>query len=77
MKFLILIIILVIFFIDKFKNLNNFKIGVEAYKLVKDPVKLLSVFFSKFGNIKKEYLASLINIIINKSSLHLNNNIKK
>ena len=52
--------------------LDNFNTSIEAYKLVKDPVKLLSLLFSKYGDIKEEYQASLINQIMYKCSTHLN-----
>ena len=52
--------------------LDNFNTSIEAYKLVKDPVKLLSLLYSKYGDIKEEYQSSLINQIIYKCSTHLN-----
>ena len=52
--------------------LNNFNTSVEAHKLVKDPTKLFSLLFSKYGDVLEEYQTSLINQIIFKCSTHLN-----
>ena len=52
--------------------LDNFNTSLEAHKLVKDPTKLFSLLFSKYGDILEEYQTSLINQIIFKCSTHLN-----
>ena len=52
--------------------LNKFNTSVEARKLVKDPTKLFSLLYSKYGDIIEEYQISLINQIIYKCSTHLN-----
>ena len=52
--------------------LDNFNTSVEAHKLVKDPTKLFTLLFSKYGDVLEEYQTSLINQIIFKCSTHLN-----
>ena len=52
--------------------LDDFNTSIEAHKLVKDPTKLFSLLYSKYGDILEEYQASLINQIIFKCSTHLN-----
>ena len=52
--------------------LNDFNTSIEAHKLVKDPTKLFSLLYSKYGDILEEYQTSLINQIIFKCSTHLN-----
>ena len=54
------------------EELINFNTSIEAYKLVKDPTKLFTLLYSKYGDIKEEYQACLINQIIYKCSTHLN-----
>ena len=53
-------------------TLDNFNTSIEAHKLVKDPTKLFSLLYSKYGDILEEYQTSLINQIIFKCSTHLN-----
>ena len=52
--------------------LDDFNTSIEAHKLVKDPTKLFSLLYSKYGDILEEYQTSLINQIIFKCSTHLN-----
>ena len=52
--------------------LDNFNTSIEAHKLVKDPTKLFSLLYSKYGDIIEEYQTSLMNQIIFKCSTHLN-----
>ena len=52
--------------------LDNFNTSIEARKLVKDPTKLFSLLYSKYGDILEEYQTSLINQLIFKCSTHLN-----
>ena len=52
--------------------LDNFNTSDEAHKLVKDPTKLFTLLFSKYGDVLEEYQTSLINQIIFKCSTHLN-----
>ena len=54
------------------ETLNNINTSLEAHKLVKDPVKLLSLLYSKYGDIQEDYYISYINQILYKVSSHFN-----
>ena len=54
------------------KSLDKINTSLEARKLVKDPGKLLSLLYSKYGDIKEDYYSSFINQIIYKCSSHFN-----
>ena len=54
------------------ESLDDINTSLEAHRLVKDPVKLLSLLFSKYGDIREDYYTSFINQIIYKSSSHFN-----
>ena len=51
-------------------SLNNINTSLEARKLVKDPTKLFSLLFSKYGDIREDYYTSFINQIMYKCSSH-------
>ena len=53
-------------------SLDKINTSLEAYRLVKDPVKLISLLYSKYGDIKEDYYCSFINQIIYKCSSHFN-----
>ena len=44
----------------------------KAYELIHDPTRLLSLLFSKYGNIREDYYLLLINQLIFDSSSHFN-----
>ena len=52
------------------ESLNNINTSLEARKLVKDPTKLFSLLFSKYGDVKEDYYTSFINQIMYKCSSH-------
>ena len=51
-------------------SLNNINTSLEARKLVKDPTKLFSLLFSKYGDVREDYYSSYINQIMYKCSSH-------
>ena len=53
-------------------SLNDINTSLEAHRLVKDPVKLLSLLYSKYGDIREDYYTSYINQILYKCSSHFN-----
>ena len=54
------------------ESLNDINTSLEAHRLVKDPVKLLSLLYSKYGDIREDYYTSFINQILYKCSSHFN-----
>ena len=54
------------------ESLNDINTSLEAHRLVKDPAKLLSLLFSKYGDVREDYYTSFINQIIYKCSSHFN-----
>ncbi len=54
------------------ETLNDINTSLEAHKLVKDPVKLLSLLYSKYGDIQEDYFISFINQILYKIPSHFN-----
>ena len=52
------------------ESLNNINTSLEARKLVKDPTKLFSLLFSKYGDVREDYYSSYINQIMYKCSSH-------
>ena len=54
------------------ESLNNINTSLEAHKLVKDPTKLFSLLFSKYGDISEDYYTSFTNQIMYKISSHFN-----
>ena len=44
----------------------------EAFRLVHDPVKLLSLLYLKYGDIEEEYFLSFTNKLIYNTSSHFN-----
>ena len=59
------------------ETLDNINTSLEAHRLVKDPAKLLSLLFSKYGDIKEDYYISFINQILYKCSSHFNTQYKE
>ena len=54
------------------ESINDINTSLEAHRLVKDPAKLLSLLFSKYGDIREDYYTSFINQILYKCSSHFN-----
>ena len=52
------------------ESLDKINTSLEAHNLVKDPTKLLSLLFSKYGDIKDDYYASFTNQVLYKCSSH-------
>ena len=42
------------------ESLNDINTSLEAHRLVKDPAKLLSLLFSKYGDVREDYYTSFI-----------------
>ena len=59
------------------ETLNDINTSLEAHKLVKDPVKLLSLLYSKYGDIQEDYFISFINQILYKIPSHFNSQYKE
>ena len=52
------------------ESLNKINTSLEAHKLVKDPTKLFSLLYSKYGDVREDYYTSFINQIMYKCSSH-------
>jgi hypothetical protein len=52
------------------ESLDKINTSLEAHNLVKDPTKLLSLLFSKYGDIKDDYYSSFTNQVLYKCSSH-------
>ena len=52
------------------ESLNKINTSLEARKLVKDPTKLFSLLYSKYGDVREDYYTSFINQIMYKCSSH-------
>ena len=53
-------------------TIENIDTNLEAYKLVYDPTRLLSLLYSKYGDIEDEYYLSYINQIVYNIPSHYN-----
>ena len=53
-------------------SLENVNTKLEAYKLVHDPTRLLSLLFSKYGDIEEDYYLYYTNQIFYNVSSHFN-----
>ena len=53
-------------------TLNSVNTKLEAFKLIHDPVKLLSLLFSKYGDIEEDYNLLYIDQLIYNRSSHYN-----
>ena len=54
------------------KNIENINTKLEAYKLIHDPTRLLSLLFSKYGDIEEDYYILYTNQIFYNLSSHFN-----
>ena len=54
------------------KNIENINTKLEAYKLIHDPTRLLSLLFSKYGDIEEDYYLLYTNQIFYNISSHFN-----
>ena len=54
------------------QNLNDVNTSLEAHKLVKDPAKLLSMLYSKYGDSTYDLYCLFINQVLYKCSTHFN-----
>ena len=52
------------------ESLNNINTSLEAHKLVKDPTKLFTLLYSKYGDIEDDVYASYTNQVMYKCSTH-------
>ena len=55
-----------------FLTIDNIDTNLEAYRLVYDPTRLLSLLYSKYGDIEEDYYLSYINQIFYNISSHYN-----
>ena len=55
-----------------FLTIDNVDTNLEAYRLVYDPTRLLSLLYSKYGDIEDEYYLSYINQLVYNISSHYN-----
>ena len=58
-------------------SLLNINTKLEAFKLINDPTKLLSLLYSKYGDIKEDFYSSFINQILYDKNSKFNINYKE
>ena len=58
-------------------SLLNINTKLEAFKLINDPTKLLSLLYSKYGDIKEDFYSSFINQILYDKNSKFNLNYKE